>query len=458
MNLLPHLKIEIIKVKNENFMSIIKLNLKFIGLNMKPKRSSIFLYLLVLISINSMAITMLIPSNTTISYPYLSSYSDGVSNYNITQNVKYQVVINFSLSLSKPSSQMYYFKVARLNDRQPNSLLTPYCPPYQESELLYNSITGWDSNEMGSLDKFNNTYDLFNATLSGSETIRLNQKYNITLNEIKFSDIQDEVIGTYNPGDDIHTLFNVTEEYYECNDPTLVACSNSIVNPTDNPIEKARDIFNWIVNNIDYQEQNDEIGALEAYTKGYGDCSEFSDLMITLLRIQSIPARKVTGFLITNNPSSKPKTGKSYTFDINYNGLTQTVSSTNEILGHAWVEYYVPNIGWIACDPTWGKGYFNQIDFLRFNLNIGAWFFLPGATPPNDYISEFPINPSPVCSDHTAYNWQYSIEITVLETNLIPSPPFPIFVVIFIVIGLAVILIVVILLVRRGGKKEVFSY
>ncbi|MFX1463545.1 MAG: hypothetical protein ACFFBF_10955, partial [Promethearchaeota archaeon] len=98
------------------------------------------------------------------------------------------------------------------------------------------------------------------------------------------------------------------------------------------------------------------------------------------------------------------------------------------------------------------------IDYLRFNLNIGAWFFLPGATPPNNYISEFPINPSPVCADHTAYNWQYSIEITVLETNLAPSPLFPIFVVIFIAVGLAVILIVVILLVRKGRKKEVFSY
>ncbi len=425
---------------------------------MKPKRSYIFLYLLLLSSINSMAITVLIPSNTTISYPDLSSYSDGVSNYNITQSVKYQVVVNFSFTHTRLSPQTYYFKVARFNDRQPESLITPYCPPYQESEFLYNSITGWDSIENGYLDKFNNTYDLFNATLSNSTKIIIDQKYNITLNEIKFNDISDEDIGNYNPGDEIHTLFNVTEEYYECNDPTLIALSNTIVGIENNTVEKARKIFNWVVANIDYQEQNDEIGALEAYNREYGDCSEFSDLMITLLRIQSIPARKVTGFLISNNPSHTPKSGGKYTFDINYNGLTQTVSSTNEILGHAWVEYYVPNIGWIACDPTWGKGYFNRIDYFRFNLNIGAWFFLPGATPPNNYISEFPINPSPVCADHTAYNWQYSIEITVLETNLAPSPLFPIFVVIFIVVGLAVILIVVILLVRKGRKKEVFSY
>ncbi len=52
-------------------------------------------------------------------------------------------------------------------------------------------------------------------------------------------------------------------------------------------------------------------------------------------------------------------------------------SSNNEILGHAWVEYYISGLGWIASDPTWGNGYFSNIDFLRFSLNNGAWFFLP---------------------------------------------------------------------------------
>ncbi len=425
---------------------------------MKAKVSFVLLYLFIFPSINSMGIAFLAPTNTTFTYPLLTSPTDGVSNYNITESVKYEVVINFSMIHNDNSPQDYYFKVARLNDRQPNSVITQYCPPYQETQLLYNSTTGWDDIEFEHLDKFNNTYDLFNTTLSKDETLTLDQKYNITLNEISFTDIQTGDIGSYNPGDEIHSLYNVTQIFYECNNPTLVALSNSIVNPLDNPVEKAQDIFNWIVNNIDYQAQTIEIGALEAYNQRSGDCSDFSDLMITLLRIQSIPARKVTGFLITNNPSHNPKVGNKYIFDLNYDGATKSASSTNEILGHAWIEYYVPDIGWIACDPTWGQGYFNRIDLFRFNLNIGAWFFLPGATPPYDYISEFPINPSPVCSDHEVYDWQYSIEVTVLETDLTPPASFPIFAVIFIVVGLAVILLAIILLLRRGSKKDVVAY
>ena len=423
---------------------------------MKAKYKFIFLYLLMFPSINSIGLFFLTPNNTEIVYPYLSYSSDGVSNYNITQSIKYEVVINFSMTHNKFLPQNYYFKVARLNDRQPNSGITQYCPPYQETKLLYNSITGFDEIEFEHLDKFNNTYDLFNTTLNKYDTLTLNQKYNITLNEIYFEDINDGEIGTYIPGDEIHTLYNITEQFYECNNPSLINLSNNIVSTENNKVEKARKIFDWIVDNIEYQVQTDEIGAFETYNQGRGDCSDFADLMITLLRIQSIPARKVTGFVITDTLPFNPKIGDKYIFDINYNGATKSASSTNKILGHAWVEYYVPDIGWIACDPTWGEGYFNRIDFLRFNLNIGAWFFLPGASIGYDYTSEFPINPSPICSDHTAYDWQYSIEITVLDTNLAPPSPFPIFVVIFIGVGFAVILITSVLLIKR--KKEIVSY
>jgi len=102
------------------------------------------------------------------------SSSTGVSNYSIDQSVTYQVEINYTFTHTRISTQSYSFKIARLNDRQPNSSLTQYTPPYQEAQLLYNSITGYDTLIMGSNDKFNNTYDLFNVTdMSTSEVIKL---------------------------------------------------------------------------------------------------------------------------------------------------------------------------------------------------------------------------------------------------------------------------------------------
>ena len=48
------------------------------------------------------------------------SSTNGVSNYSINESITYQVDINFTFTHTKISPQSYYFKVARLNDRQPN--------------------------------------------------------------------------------------------------------------------------------------------------------------------------------------------------------------------------------------------------------------------------------------------------------------------------------------------------
>lgn len=46
----------------------------------------------------------------------------------------------------------------------------------------------------------------------------------------------------------------------------------------------------------------------------------------------------------------------------------------------------------------------------------------------------------------------------MLETDLTSPTSFPIFAVIFIVVGLAVILLAIILLLRRGSKKDIVAY
>jgi transglutaminase-like putative cysteine protease len=64
-----------------------------------------------------------------------------------------------------------------------------------------------------------------------------------------------------------------------------------------------------------------------------GVCQDFAHLMIGCLRALGLPARYVSGYLLTEPPPGQPR-------------LIGADAS------HAWVALYVPEYGWLALDPT----------------------------------------------------------------------------------------------------------
>jgi transglutaminase-like putative cysteine protease len=73
-----------------------------------------------------------------------------------------------------------------------------------------------------------------------------------------------------------------------------------------------------------------------------GVCQDFANLFITLARLLGIPARYVCGYIYTGN-----------------HGHARTTSDAS----HAWVQLYIPNIGWKGFDPT--NGVLPQSDHVR---------------------------------------------------------------------------------------------
>lgn len=101
----------------------------------------------------------------------------------------------------------------------------------------------------------------------------------------------------------------------------------------------AVDLMQRIHREFTYRSQSTQINtpALEALQQRTGVCQDFAHIMIACLRVMGIPARYVSGYLLT-----QPAPG--------------TVKLKGSDASHAWVAVYVPDLPphqrWFELDPT----------------------------------------------------------------------------------------------------------
>lgn len=94
-------------------------------------------------------------------------------------------------------------------------------------------------------------------------------------------------------------------------------------------------LMNKIFREFSFDPQATHIGTplLEVLEKKRGVCQDFAHLMLACLRSLGLPARYVSGYLLTNPPE----------------GQARLIGAD---ASHAWISAYCPNIGWIDFDPT----------------------------------------------------------------------------------------------------------
>lgn len=73
----------------------------------------------------------------------------------------------------------------------------------------------------------------------------------------------------------------------------------------------------------------------DVLTKGRGVCQDFAHLALSALRSLGLPARYMSGYLLTKPPPGKPR-------------LVGADAS------HAWISVWCPDFGWVELDPTNG--------------------------------------------------------------------------------------------------------
>jgi transglutaminase-like putative cysteine protease len=73
--------------------------------------------------------------------------------------------------------------------------------------------------------------------------------------------------------------------------------------------------------------------AFDVYTTRRGVCQDFANLFICLARLMGVPARYVCGYLFTGPKDPNRQQAEA---------------------SHAWVQVYLPEVGWRGLDPTNG--------------------------------------------------------------------------------------------------------
>jgi len=99
------------------------------------------------------------------------------------------------------------------------------------------------------------------------------------------------------------------------------------------PLTVLRDLNSAIYQSFDYSPRTTRVDSPidEALHLRKGVCQDFAHIMITLVRHLHIPCRYVSGYLFQQ-------------------GRSQERSASDAM--HAWVEAYLPVLGWVGFDPT----------------------------------------------------------------------------------------------------------
>jgi len=126
-------------------------------------------------------------------------------------------------------------------------------------------------------------------------------------------------------------------QYWEVTDPTISSKATSLKASEVDIYKLVANTYQFVVDQIDYSEVkrfglNERQGAAKTLEGGSAVCMEYSDLFLSLMRAQGVPARAAFGY-----------------------GYDPKLPS-EEQEGHQWVEVYSPTLDkWVSIDVTWGE-------------------------------------------------------------------------------------------------------
>lgn len=116
--------------------------------------------------------------------------------------------------------------------------------------------------------------------------------------------------------------------------PMLIHEATEVVRGFENVQEAAERIMRFVYNEFTYSPGATvvETAVCEVFARRKGVCQDFAHVMIALCRAVNIPARYVSGYFWMEQ--------------------SREGTADDNTVSHAWVDCFLPGIGWVGYDPT----------------------------------------------------------------------------------------------------------
>lgn len=137
-------------------------------------------------------------------------------------------------------------------------------------------------------------------------------------------------------------IFLKSTDKVQSNSEVIKRLANEIVGSAVTEYEAVKRILNYVVDNVKYTYNPPKYDAIYTLNAKSGNCQNFAHLALALLRASGIPARIVGGISL-KEPLKIPVGKGEY--------IVQSLGQG----GHAWIEVYFPDLGWLSYDPQQSK-------------------------------------------------------------------------------------------------------
>ena len=180
--------------------------------------------------------------------------------------------------------------------------------------------------------------------------------------EVNANKVTEEIVEDFLPASNVIVYYNgvTLEEGIKSND-RIDSIAKELTNNVNNDLDKARIIYSWIGNNLDYDyerakkalnnENIEDSGAITAFENRSGICFDYSCLYVAMARAVGLKVRLLIGTA--------------------YDGI--------QYGPHSWNEVYISEIEkWVPVDTTFylAGDYFNNDDFYEDHITesiAGEW-------------------------------------------------------------------------------------